>query len=134
MEESAPARPSDPNLEHPAVKVYRELCKLTPDAVQRGAMVEDVRDTGQWEEVIRRWLLAGYRKTNLAGMLDWYRNGIPERSDRHGGSGRLGFQGDRASDAQGAGRPQSAGELARRDAEWAALVSASRARKASGDE
>jgi hypothetical protein len=121
----------DPNLGHPAVQAYRGVCKLTADETQRAAIAGTVTDVTQWEEVMRRWLLAGYRKTNVQGMLDWYRNGIPERnggSGRDASSGRLGFQGERRGERRGQCAADTPEDMARRDAEWQKLVQESETR------
>lgn len=77
-----PKKPQrDPDLDHPAVVAYRDKCKLTPNATQRQAIAGTVTDIPRWSDVIGNWLLRNYRKDNVAGMLDWYRDGIPERSN-----------------------------------------------------
>lgn len=81
------ARGRDPNLDHPAVRACRERCKLTPNETQHAEIAVAVRDMPRWEEVLERWLLAGYRKNNVAGMLDWYRGRIPDRSPGCGNNG-----------------------------------------------
>lgn len=129
-------QPRDANLDHPAVKAYRGVCKLTPDETQRAAIAGTVTDVQKWRAVMQAWLLAGYRKQNLAGMLDWYSNGIPQRRNGIGqdaGNRQFGFAGD------GAGRrepreAEASEDAARRDAEWAALVGISQPKRYGGGE
>lgn len=33
----------------------------------------------KWRGVVQAWLLAGYKPTNISGMLEWFERGIPER-------------------------------------------------------
>jgi len=44
----------------------------------------------RWREVMRAWMLQGNKPTNVGGMLDWYRDGIPQRPGKpaNGGNGR----------------------------------------------
>jgi DNA-binding MarR family transcriptional regulator len=129
-----PRRPAaqgrDPTLDHPAVRAYHELCKLTPNEMQRAEIAAAVHDTVRWQEVIQQWLLTGYRKTNVAGMLDWYKHGIPERGHGFGSKGGgLGFGSFRGRAVeQRTYRPlETPEEQARRDAEWAAIVRGAKA-------
>jgi DNA-binding MarR family transcriptional regulator len=119
-----PAPTPDPQLDHPAVKAYRDTCKRTPDETQRAAIAAAVTDLARWQEIVRQWLLTGYRKQNVAGMLDWYQNGIPDKGGSHGwgGGARLGFQGNRPGEWHKSEPPETPEEKARRDAEWEVLV------------
>jgi DNA-binding Lrp family transcriptional regulator len=111
----------DPNLDHPTVVAYRTMCGVTANRTQRAEIAATVSDLPRWQEVIRKWLLAGYNPKNIAGMLDWYHKGIPERSygnDRHGKAGGLGWQGAKAGERYGGGRVGTADERARFEAEW----------------
>jgi DNA-binding PadR family transcriptional regulator len=125
----APGR--DPNLAHPAVRAYRGECKLTPNQAQRAAIAETVTDLARWQEVLRKWLLAGYRPSNVDGLLDWYTNGIPERRGNHGipgTRGRLGFGGGWSGEPRDRQPSDTPDDLARRDAEWQKLVHESETR------
>jgi hypothetical protein len=118
----APAPPS--HLDHVAVKAYRDACRRTPNATQRAAISETVTDLSRWEEVIRQWVLAGFRKQNVAGMLDWYNQGIPQRGGNNPWSAAgklLGFQGNRPGEWQPSTPKETPEETARLDAEWEAL-------------
>ncbi len=136
----APTPPAQ--LDHLAVKAYQAVWGSPPDALQRAAIAAAVTDVPQWAEVVRQWRLAGYRKQNVAGMLDWYINGIPERSNGYGrsaGGGRagggLGFasqrSGNRAGEWHTSSQTETPEERARFDAEWAAYLQASRNRSES---
>ncbi len=111
-----------PSQENDAVKAYRELCGRTPDATQRAAISETVTDLSHWAEVVRQWVLSGYRKQNVAGMLDWYTQGIPQRGGGNNpwsAAGRLlGFQGNRSGGWQPSTPKETPEEQARLDAEW----------------
>lgn len=65
----------DPTLSHPAVIDYRSFVHLTPNAVQRRMIIDTVNDLDFWRSTIEHWLEHGWRPTNIAGMLDSYRNG-----------------------------------------------------------
>jgi hypothetical protein len=119
----APAQTGDSNLDHPAVKAYRDAFKLTPNALQRAEIAGEVTDVATWQEVLRDWQLASYKLNNIPGMLDKYRKAIRERSgagDRHAKRGQFGLAGDRER-RPAVGR-ESPAEAARLDAEWDALV------------
>lgn len=133
---AAQVQAKDSNLDHPAVLAYREICKLTPNETQRAAIASAVTDIPKWREVIQRWLLKDYRKSNVDGMLDWYRQGIPEGRGGNGKngritdarSGRVGFQGDWAGERRERRPPDTPEDIARRDAEWQKLVRESQTR------
>ncbi len=115
-----------PSQDYVAVKVYRELCGRTPDATQCAAISETVTDLSRWAEVVRQWVLSGFRKQNVAGMLDWYTQGIPQRGGDNNpwsAAGKLlGFQGDRSGNRSGGSQTsryqETPEETARLDAEW----------------
>lgn len=62
----------DERLDHPAVKAYRDLCRLTPNAEARAAIADTVVDLDHWKETCRSWMLKGYRPQNVEGLLDFY--------------------------------------------------------------
>ena len=51
------------------------------DAVKR-QIDGSVTDLDRWRQVVLTWLMRGYRPNNVAGMLDWYRDGIPDSSGK----------------------------------------------------
>ena len=65
-----PAR--DPLLDHFAVIAYRDLTHLTPNDVQRQMMASHVTDEAIWRSKVSLWLASGWKKTNVAGMVQFY--------------------------------------------------------------
>ena len=63
------------DLSHPAAAAYRRLTQITPNAVQRAAILQTVQDLELWRLTLEHWLEHGWRPTNIPGMLDSYRNG-----------------------------------------------------------
>ena len=39
----------------------------------------------KWEDTMHAWLKRGYSKRNITGLLDWYRDGIPEHKGNSNG-------------------------------------------------
>lgn len=39
----------------------------------------DPASLDKWREVVRTWILCGYKPINAKGMLDWFRDGIPDK-------------------------------------------------------
>ena len=74
-----------------AVKAYRELAHLWPNEPQKQAIDAAVHPetVPRWTECIEAWLLRGYAKTNVGGMLDWFRDGIPKWNGGKGGNRRM---------------------------------------------
>jgi phage replication O-like protein O len=62
----------DPNLDHPGVVLYRGICHLTPNEIQRKAIAEDVTDMDAWKEVLTDWMLHKWKPGNIPGQLDRY--------------------------------------------------------------
>jgi hypothetical protein len=54
---------------------------LELNGVQVMAIAAGVEDIEKWAEVIKAWVLRGYRWDNVSGMLDWYKNGIPSNGN-----------------------------------------------------
>jgi hypothetical protein len=117
----SPRRTGDANLDHPAVKAYRDAFKLTPNELQRAEIAAVVTDVATWQEVLRNWQLASYKKNNIPGMLDKFRKELCGRSGGDARSGRAGSQGNRVYDRRESRTPETPEEAARRDAEWAAF-------------
>lgn len=55
--------------------MVRGIVRLTPNRVQRAEIIERVTDYALWEQVLKAWMLAGYKPTNIAGMLAAYTAG-----------------------------------------------------------
>lgn len=70
----------DPNLDHPAVQLYRELARLTPNTVQRAAIVAAVQNLEAWRIAVEGWMRKGYRPQNVDGLLDSYSKQVPEQT------------------------------------------------------
>lgn len=73
-----------PPGEHPAVLVYRDTARLWPDRVLRPAIAKTIgdkpEDLERWRLVIYTWIAIGYVKTNVAGMLEHFReNRLPSK-------------------------------------------------------
>lgn len=66
----------DPLLDNQAIIAYRDHAHLTPNHDQRSEIARRVGDrVEQWREIVKAWMLAGYRPQNVAGMLDAFENG-----------------------------------------------------------
>lgn len=57
------------------VDMYRELTHLTPNAEQRQQIEDRVTELGVWQSTVQHWLLHGWNRLNLAGMLELYGRG-----------------------------------------------------------
>jgi hypothetical protein len=64
--------PHDPNLDHPAVIAYRDICHLTANQVQRQSIATTVTDPERWKSVLKEWMEHGWKPTNVTGMLERY--------------------------------------------------------------
>lgn len=49
-------------------------------APQEDDLIAAVKDMKKWRNVVTTWSNHGYSGRNIAGMLDWYRDGIPQRN------------------------------------------------------
>lgn len=77
----APER--DPNLDHPAVQLYRAICHITPNHVQRREIVVTMdfgkqvlgspkRALENWEAVLRKFMLEGCNPKRVDWAMDRY--------------------------------------------------------------
>ncbi len=57
---------------------FHELTGCWPNKVQEEEINTIVNDIIKWEKVLKAWLMKGYSPVGVAGMLDWYANGIPK--------------------------------------------------------
>lgn len=67
---------------HPAVQVVRETLGVSPVGAVRDAIVEAISsptdaDLERLREACGAWRLRGHNPRNVAGVLDWYREGVP---------------------------------------------------------
>ena len=49
---------------------------------------EDKQSLDRWKAAIIAWIAVGYKPINLTGMLDWYKNGVPQTGARGNGPDR----------------------------------------------
>lgn len=66
-----------------AVLRFQELSGTWPNKVQISDIDQAV-DDGQldrWETAIKAWLRKGYRPTDVDGMLDFFKNGVPKNGN-----------------------------------------------------
>jgi hypothetical protein len=86
--EADPAMKPETN---PPFRIYREVTgSMALNKTQRRKIFNDIGksppELSKWRDVVEAWNLAGYKPTNISGMLDWYRRGIPQ----HNGANRNG--------------------------------------------
>jgi len=67
----------------PAVQVFVEVTgKYCLNTTQIKVLSDRIGDTpvalNKWREVVTHWSLCGNKLTNVTGMLDWFRDGIPQ--------------------------------------------------------
>lgn len=65
----------DPLLDHPGVKIYREIARVTANPEQRKKIEESISDMDLWTVTIKHWLGHGWSKLNVSGMIDSYHRG-----------------------------------------------------------
>jgi len=68
-------KPRDPNLDHPAVKMYRQVMHLTANHVQRELIVRVVKNLELWQDTLEHWAGHGWRPTNVQAIMDSYNYG-----------------------------------------------------------
>lgn len=73
-----PAKPAD----SPAVAYLTGVGKVrlkdvVKQQVDAAVTARDGPDLERWKSVVNAWMARGYKPNNCAGMLDWYRDGIP---------------------------------------------------------
>lgn len=78
----------DPNLDHPAVKAYRDIIRITPNWIQREDIVATVRPNGSselelWEQTLKQFMREGRNPKRVDWALDRFeaalRNGKTQR-------------------------------------------------------
>jgi hypothetical protein len=76
----------------PAVEAFRAVCNRYPDRAVWPLIEKTVgaepANLERWQATARGWIAAGYSKVNVAGMLDWYRQGRTRNESRNNGSKR----------------------------------------------
>lgn len=98
----------------PSVKIFVETTgKYALNKTQIKAIESEVGNTPasleKWQSVVTAWQLAGYKLTNVTGMIDWFKNGIPVYKNGKGANGNGTYKRNNATDDRGTGK-----ELARR--------------------
>lgn len=72
------------NLNHPAVQLYHELARLTPNAVQQALIIEAVGDDPGvlecWRTSCEYWMQKGYRPHNVADLVDYFQKKTTEQA------------------------------------------------------
>jgi hypothetical protein len=74
-------RPRDPNLDHPAVKKYRDIIRLTPNWIQRRdiALTVHVNGNGEldlWEEILIRFMREGRNPKRVDWLCDRFETAL----------------------------------------------------------
>ena len=69
---------------HAAVRLYRRATEINPkegvrQQIEEAVDAEDEDALGRWQHVLQEWLSRGYSAKNVAGLLDWFADGIPQR-------------------------------------------------------
>ena len=75
LRKSGKRKARDPRLDHPAVRLYRQVMRLTASEKQRQTIIDTVADVELWRETLEHWADHGWRPTNLPGLLDSYQRG-----------------------------------------------------------
>ena len=71
--------PRDPNLDHPAVKLYIDICRSTPNHIQRAAIVATVKQLDLYEAVLRQFMLESRPPQRVDWTLERYQNATADR-------------------------------------------------------
>jgi hypothetical protein len=75
-------QPRDPNLDHPAVKLYIDICHSTPNHVQRQAIVDKVTKLDLYGEILRQFMTEGRPPHRVDWTLERYHNALPSAVGR----------------------------------------------------
>lgn len=89
---SKPKPASDEPTRHPAIDVYRSKARRFPDKTAwpfiENAIKTDQASLEFWGKVVEAYILCGWNKTNVSGMLEWFgRHEIPHTTRAWGGNG-----------------------------------------------
>ncbi len=93
---STPKKPKPAKLpaafmDHPAVVMYRDLCHITPNEIQRQLIAEHNPELPRWELSIKEWMAHGWNKANVPGMLERYESPPAPRTNGNGAHEPVGF-------------------------------------------
>lgn len=77
---------------HPAIDVYRSKARRYPDRAQWPSIEQCVKrdddSLALWGRVVEAYILCGWNKINISGMIDWYKRGeIPHTARAFNGNG-----------------------------------------------
>lgn len=70
----------DPLLEHEAVRLYREICRITPNQIQRRVIAEQVTDLDRYRTVLTGFMEEGQPPNHVDWTLERYENGERPRA------------------------------------------------------
>lgn len=68
---SAPQK-KDPNLDHPAVQIFRDVMHITPNDLQRAEIAEQVGNVEIWRQTLTRRKMRGWNPKDVAKALENY--------------------------------------------------------------
>jgi hypothetical protein len=80
------SRKRDVRLDHPAIIAYREEVHLHVPINLRDDVIKKVDNAEKWKDIIHNWMLKGWNKQNIEGMLDVYENGWGKNGKQQGKS------------------------------------------------
>ena len=74
-------QPRDPNLDHPGVKLYREIVRLTPNWIQRRdiALTVHVDTPGElslWEQIVTQFMREGRNPKRVDWICDRFETAL----------------------------------------------------------
>lgn len=79
----APQKPNrDPALDNPAVQIYRETFKRTPNEAQRAEIQRRVTDLNHYRTTLADWKLNDWSPINIVGQLERYERTKPKIEDQ----------------------------------------------------
>lgn len=70
-------KPRDPNLDHPAVKLYIDICHSTPNHIQRAAIVDKVQKLDLYKEILVQFMKEGRPPHRVDWTIERYQNNLP---------------------------------------------------------
>jgi predicted transcriptional regulator len=87
--EAIPQKPRSPNSRPDTIPAARTFVEVTGKHCLNKTQINVLSDRigndpaalEKWRSVVEAWLLAGYKLTNITGMLDWYKDGIPQKKN-----------------------------------------------------
>jgi hypothetical protein len=85
--DTPPAPADTKSSDHPYVMAYREVFQRYPPKAQMARiakMAVTPPGTEQFKCACESWLMKGFRPTNIDGILEWYRDGVPSYQNGKG--------------------------------------------------